>query len=326
MAFVNINGAYWQETAQGLQVVRDQATLEGLKAGKIPSSKQSSSGGDANRYSLPSMNETRTSELPQEEADSTPSSFQNFGSALNKAISLARSQRNDASLDLIGEHVKPGSVSAASFTSLLSDINTSFNEFSEPLAKQAMDVAKAEEDNRSSIRDLALKLVEKGATKETISGILQAPDIDAALAMAAGSLSATSDNEIRQVGRQLLSVDPDTGEVEVLFTGLNDSTGGGSEAGTGFFNSGGLRIDKAEIGQGSQMLAQSRGSDGFTNTDQYTQMYNHWVDQGGLPQDFLNQYDPDFYLNPDDPTIPSYIRSQMKKEEDGFTNPFPHNP
>lgn len=246
------------------------------------------------------------------------SSFSNFAAALNKAVSLARNQRQSADLDMLGKQIKPGSVSASSFTSLLSDINNASNSFTKPLVTDALDVSKIQEDNQNAIRDLALKLVENGAKKEVIQGVLNAPDIDSAIAMSAGALNASSKDDIRSVGRQLVRVNPQTGAAEVIFTGPNDTAG---EQNTGFFKSGALKIDNADIGEGSRMLSSTRGADGFTNTEKYTEMYQHWVDNGGLPQDFFKQYDPDFYLNPDDPTIPSYITSQMKKTEED-NNPF----
>src|SRR5262249_14396458 len=134
-------------------------------------------------------------------------------------------------------------------------------------------------------------------------------------------LKSTSDKEVRQVGSQLVTVDPDTGEVEVIYA-APETGGGKGEEGTGFFMSGGLKIDKADIGEGSQILAGRRGDDGFTNHAKYVEMYKHWIDNGGLPQDFFKQYDPDYYLNPADQSIPSYIRSQMSKSNDDDFDAF----
>lgn len=233
----------------------------------------------------------------------------NFAGALNKAVSLARKQRQSADLDLLGKHIQPGSVSASTFTSLLSDINTASNSYSEPLVTEALDAAKVEEETRQSVRDLALELARGGANKETIDGILNAPDVDSAMSMAAGALTTLSNAEVRQVGSQLVTVDPKTGEVKVIYSAPEG--GGGSS--TGFFKSGGLSIPNTDIGEGAQMLAGTRGEDGFANTADYVGMYQHWVDNKGLPQDFFKNYDPDFYLNPVDATIPPYIRSQMKR-------------
>lgn len=254
------------------------------------------------------------------------SSMQNFSAAINKAVTLARNQRNDKSLDLVGNYIKPGSVSASSFTSLLGDINSASDRFTEPLVTDALSAASSDqkslEDERNSIRDLALKLVESGAKNETVQGVLNAPNLDAAIGMAAGSLNAlTKDADIRSVGRQLVRVDPATGKAEVIFTGASDSSGG--SGGTGRFVSGALELDKSLIGMAAQELANARGEDGFTNTQLYSEAYTDWIDQGGLPQDFFKQYDPNYYLNPKDTTIPPYIRNSMEKpKESEVTNYF----
>lgn len=323
MGYLQIDGAYFDETPQGLQAVTDGNVLSRLKSGQLPVTKRSSRETSgltfAGQKPLTSMNQTGNTDLPQTE--NRASGYQNFAAALNKAVSLARSQRNDASLDLVGGQIKPGSVTASTFTSLLSDINSASDNFTEPLVTDALDVAKIEEDKTSEIRDLALTLVENGAKKEVVQGILAAPDIDSAIAMAAGALNASSKAEVRSVGRSLVQVDPATGEVNVLYTAPSEGSGGGSQSETGFFKSGGLKIDNADIGAGSQMLAQMRGADGYTNSEKYAQMYQHWVDNGGLPQDFFKNYDPDYYLNPNDPTIPTYIKSQMKQTKT-TSNPF----
>ena len=40
-------------------------------------------------------------------------------------------------------------------------------------------------------------------------------------------------------------------------------------------------------------------------------------------RDFFNKFDPDFYLNPNDQSIPSTVRGEMKETE--VTNPFDPN-
>ena len=76
--------------------------------------------------------------------------------------------------------------------------------------------------------------------------------------------------------------------------------------------SGGLSISKSDIGTGATKLNNSRGSDGYANTGLYNQMMNYWTQQGGLIQDFIKQYPPKNYLNPNDPTIPEIIRPYLK--------------
>ncbi|MDQ5955614.1 MAG: hypothetical protein QG621_617 [Patescibacteria group bacterium] len=274
-----------------------------------------------------SKSNTGLTQLPgQEQKEAGASGFTNFAAALNKAVSLARNQRQSADLDMLGKQIKPGSVSASSFTSLLSDINTASSRYSDPLVQSATDMAAQEQtriaNEKTSIKELALTLVQSGAKREVIEGILNAPSIDSAIAMSAGALNSTSKGEVRQVGSSLVTVDPTTGAVDVLYTAPNGGGASSGDANTGFFKSGALKIDNADIGEGSRILSESRGDDGFVNTDQYNQMYKHWVDNGGLPQDFFKQYDPDYYLNPNDPTVPTYVKSQMKTTKEEDTNPF----
>ena len=249
----------------------------------------------------------------------------NFNIGINKAIDEGRKMRQDKTLDFMNGVVPPGALPASSFASVLKQFNSSSAPMEATLMEGAMDFAAEQEkikvDTQNSIRQLALDVGKNGGSQDmvnAISALVESGDIDSALKIGATALSKGNE-DIRQVGSNLVKVDKD-GNVKVLYSAPS-TAGGGSEAGTGFFNSGGLRIDKADLGTGSQELAATRGVDGFVNTDKYSQMYQHWVDNGGLPQDFFNQYDPDFYLNPDDASIPSYIKSQMKKEEED-TNPF----
>lgn len=74
------------------------------------------------------------------------------------------------------------------------------------------------------------------------------------------------------------------------------------------YTSGGLSIPRADIAEGQQKLESSRGKDGFADTKMYTNMMQHWIQSGGLEQDFLKQYPPKNYLNPSDSTIPSTLK------------------
>lgn len=238
MAYTQIDGAYFEETANGLNAVTDRNVVAKLKAGQLPATKRSSKDTSGTRFAgqsggtLPSMAATGNTELPQTE--NRVSAFQNFSAALNKAVTLARNQRNSADLDLLGKTIKPGSVSASSFSSLLADINTASNQFSEPLVTDALSVAKMEEERvsaeRNSIRDLALSLATQGISQETIQGLLAAPTMDVALPIATAALSSkASKGEVQQIGSKLVRVMPD-GAVNVIFDG-DASPGGGSGAG-----------------------------------------------------------------------------------------------
>lgn len=157
------------------------------------------------------------------------SSLSAFSSALNDAVSLARSKRQSKDLDFLGGVIPKGAVSAGTFTSLLSSLNQASTNFTDPLVKGAMESAQADENARleqaNSIRDLALSLVQSGTSQEVVQGILQAKDLDSAIGMAAGAMSAKGKMKTEQIGTKLVQYDPNDpeGTVRVLFDGGSSS-------------------------------------------------------------------------------------------------------
>lgn len=75
---------------------------------------------------------------------------------------------------------------------------------------------------------------------------------------------------------------------------------------------GGQQLTQDMIADVHDQLNQTRGSDGYANTDAYMQEFNAFVALGGDPKDFVKEYDPDIYINPRDETR-SFLQSQMKK-------------
>jgi len=69
-----------------------------------------------------------------------------------------------------------------------------------------------------------------------------------------------------------------------------------------------FRVSSSDIDQGTSALEQSRGSDGFVDTALYTNLYRDWIDGGGSRSEFLNYFPSNSYLNPNDPTVPAYLR------------------
>lgn len=141
--------------------------------------------------SLPSMEETGKTETPS--TQNRVGGFANFTSALNQAVNLARRQRNDKTLDFLGGKIKPGSVSASSFSGILRDINTTSDQFSGNLVDQTLDFAKTQEEEaakaRSAIRDIALDVARNGGSQDIINAVLNTTDIDNAIAVAGSALS-----------------------------------------------------------------------------------------------------------------------------------------
>ena len=81
---------------------------------------------------------------------------------------------------------------------------------------------------------------------------------------------------------------------------------------TQIVKSGGLIIPESTISTGQLKLDHSRGSDNYANSGIYLQMLGAWKRDGGLEQDFFDKYPPKNYLNPNDASIPQYIRDKLK--------------
>lgn len=79
----------------------------------------------------------------------------------------------------------------------------------------------------------------------------------------------------------------------------------------------GLRIGAGVLNQEAvadvhATLNESRGEDGYTDTGLYMDEFNGFVAAGGDPKDFVKEYDPNIYINPNDPTR-SFLQTEMKK-------------
>lgn len=286
----------------------------------------------------------KTTTVPK--ATDRVSSTINLSNALNMAVATARKARQSAELDFFGGvlpgGLEGGSISASTFGSLLGNLNRASTQFTQPLVSDTLAAVEADrkflEDNQNSIRDLALTMVENGASQDSVNAILKAPDIDSAIGMAAGALQTTTgakDMEIRQVGSNLVSVTPD-GKVNVLFS--SDSGGGTGGGGVGFTPTELKKLEQAGLGNADRQtqldylygsdsedtsigdlsieLENSRGSDGYANTQLYIDAYEAWIQSGRLPTDFFKKFKPDYYLNPSDQSIPSQIRSQMNETDE----------
>ena len=93
---------------------------------------------------------------------------------------------------------------------------------------------------------------------------------------------------------------------------FNLTTGGTIPTGN-TIKSGSMVINESDIATGQQYLDSKKGDDGYTNTAEYIKMLDAWKKDGGLEQDFFTNYPPKNYLNPNDATVPSYIRAKLDK-------------
>lgn len=85
--------------------------------------------------------------------------------------------------------------------------------------------------------------------------------------------------------------------------------------------SGGAKIPATEIQDYAFALQNSIGEDGYANTKLYEESLGDWLEASALLEDFFEQFPPDQYLNPEDPTISPQIRARLRKTEDS-ANPF----
>lgn len=61
-----------------------------------------------------------------------------------------------------------------------------------------------------------------------------------------------------------------------------------------------------------QRLNETRGSDGYANTGEYMKELNAFVELDGDPKDFIAEFDPNIYINPNDPAR-SFLQTKMVK-------------
>ena len=89
-------------------------------------------------------------------------------------------------------------------------------------------------------------------------------------------------------------------------------TSGGTGSTTKPLTSGKLTYTAEDIGEGQQLLEQSRTAGGeadgkWADPNVYLQMYQKWVGAGGLLQDFLTKYPPKNYVNPVNTWLPDFL-------------------
>lgn len=86
--------------------------------------------------------------------------------------------------------------------------------------------------------------------------------------------------------------------------------------------SGGLEYTPDTISQGTQFLEKGgqdsvtgqkyngKGADGYVDPGAYLSLYQSWIDNKGLTQDFVKQYPPALYVNPAaNSTLPKYLQN-----------------
>jgi hypothetical protein len=303
----------------------------------------------ANNYTLPplsSVKDDRTLPNPVVENKSLPgarkSSLVEFADTLTKATSLARQSRQAAQMGILDTAgFQPGSVAPATMAGILKLMEARSDDYSNPLTSAAQDAyrdeieradeeIKQKDEEARQVQDLAISLLTKGLGNETIQGVLAAPDMNSAIAVASAALKTSSKNpyvDIRSSGNSIVGI-KDDGTAEVIYREPK-STGGGSSPASKPYTSGGLVITKADIGDISAQLEGSRGQDGYTDPNLYLKALSIWTGNDGLADDFYKQFSPSSYLNPAVDAsvlgrpIPAPITNELKKTyKTTSSNPF----
>lgn len=75
----------------------------------------------------------------------------------------------------------------------------------------------------------------------------------------------------------------------------------------GTTRSGGLTYTPQAAAEDSQALESSRGSDGHVDPTIYQNLYQAWIDNGGILKDFLSKYPPKNYVNPANTWLPKFL-------------------
>lgn len=135
---------------------------------------------------------------------------------------------------------------------------------------------------------------------------------------------AEADLETRMTEAEIRKIDADIAEGKIKSIGegtmlYNTETGETfknpktykPDSGSGYVV-GGTTVTQGKIAEGHKKLNETRGEDRYADTGVYMDLYNTWVDEGGDPKDFIKEYDPDIYINPQDPTR-SFLQTEMKK-------------
>lgn len=151
------------------------------------------------------------------------------------------------------------------------------------------------------------------SVQDIISGYAQVKSATDAAATEADQKSRKTEAEIAKIEADIASGKIKTlGEGSILYnteTGEYFKNPKTSAPGTGGV---GTLLAPEEVSGVHVTLQNNRGQDGYTDTGKYLEQLDAYVQLGGDPKDFIKEYSPDVYINPNDSTR-SFLQSQMKK-------------
>lgn len=195
-----------------------------------------------------------------------------FSSALNTATTIAQKKRLEFQSQILNNGVKPGVRGASDFTSLLSSVDNTDQSFIKPIVSTALDVAKSAGDDVTAIAKAA---AQNGAPETVINDITSSENAGEALIKA---------------GKYIQTKTAGDGADKKLYSGT-------------------LEFTPTDVSEGSDILDQARGEDTYVDPTVYLSQYTKWKNLGGLPQDFIKYYPPKLYVNPENKTLPAFLRS-----------------
>lgn len=218
---------------------------------------------------LPPVDNPQEKSLPE---TNPTSRLLQFSSVLDQAVNIAKKKRLDYQSNILKKGVAPGVRSASDFTDILSGLNSVDSGISKPIVDTALDLAKS---NAGDISSIAKSAAQGGAPKQILDKILSATDMSTALSFASPYI------------KDKPTVPPTE---KPKYSGKLEYTG-------------------ADISEGASKLDASRGSDNYVDPTVYLNMYKAWTTKGGLPQDFISNYPPKVYINPANDWLPAPLRS-----------------
>lgn len=90
-------------------------------------------------------------------------------------------------------------------------------------------------------------------------------------------------------------------------SGIQPKTGGTGSGGT--YTSGGLSMPKSKFGEYSTALSNQKGADGFVPPEVYLSEYKDWISKNGLEKDFVSNFPPARFVNPEAKELPLYLQN-----------------
>jgi flagellar biosynthesis chaperone FliJ len=118
-----------------------------------------------------------------------------------------------------------------------------------------------------------------------------------------------------QLASQIMALDPNDPQYQTKLGVLAGQIQPKATTTGTTIKSGNIVVNEGVISSGQTKLDQTRGTDGYANTDTYLQMLALWKSDGGLEQDFFKYYPPKQYLNPNEgkgSIMPQYIKDMLK--------------